>query len=177
MNLQSFFSSALKTTGCKAQFIALSGIFSFGSNPLQYISSISNALAEMGLFWRPDIFIVLASHPFLFNLALDTNKHMHWDLHTGRIFSGLNAVGCICKCNHLQLWVMLSYPAGYQQLDGRLLPIWPGQHRAPHRLWATCKLEYKNHGLHCFPSHNKNISCLLLRAIVTMQTHRTRRVK
>lgn len=35
-------------TGCKAEFIALSGIFSFGSNPLQYICNISNALAEMG---------------------------------------------------------------------------------------------------------------------------------
>lgn len=64
-------------TGCKAEFIALSGIFSFGSNPLQYIGNISNALAEMGLFRRPDIFIVLASHPFLFNLVLDTNKYMH----------------------------------------------------------------------------------------------------
>lgn len=37
-------------TSCKAEFIALSGIFSFGSNPLQYICNISNALAEMGLF-------------------------------------------------------------------------------------------------------------------------------
>lgn len=28
------------TTGCKAEFIALPGIFSFGSNPLQYICNI-----------------------------------------------------------------------------------------------------------------------------------------
>lgn len=172
MNLQSLFSSALKTTGCKAQFIALSGIFSFGSNLLQYICSISNALAEMWLFWRPDIFIVLASHPFLFNLALDTNKHMHWDLHTGRIFSGLHAGGCICSTmGNAELPCWLS--AARWEVAANMARA----AQSPSQATSYLQIGVKNHGLHCFPSHNKIISCLLLQAIVTTQTPRTRKVK
>lgn len=91
-----------ETTGCRAQFIALSDVFSFGSNPLQYICNISNALAEIGLFWRPDTFMALASHPFLFNLVLNANKCMHRDLHTGRLANVFRFAywGLHLYCNH-----------------------------------------------------------------------------
>lgn len=126
-------------TGCKAEFIALSGTFSFGSNPHQYICNISNALLKMGLFWRPDMFIALANHPFLFNLVLDRNKYIQWDLHMGRqahIFR-LACLGLHLYCNHCCSYRWCQAPcAGYHQL----LATWPQQCRAPHRLKLPARL-------------------------------------
>lgn len=124
-------------TGCKAEFIALSGIFSFGSNPHQYICNISNALAKMGLFWRPDMFIALANHPFLFNLVLDRNKYMHWDLHMSRqanIFR-LACWGLHLYCNHCCSYRWCQAPCWQSPAASNIATVVQGSPQAK----AICK--------------------------------------